>query len=430
MKCIFSRCVQNNRVKKWPVGIALTLFLALVAPTYLRADDWVLTASNTIPFNALCHDGRNFIAWGGNDQGDTFFSVSSNGYNWATITSAVPLVAFAAWQGQYVGVHTSGSDILLAQSTNLVDWADTSTIYTLWQGDEFMAGELFRSALIAVSESNVVVRLEYESSLWGEEGVAWRLCSAPLGSASWSFEDTTWTFLLTYDGSYFWRCTGKFFDSTAYRSRTGADWEQGPAFDWQFYVNSLSVDRGLVFMGGAFYSGDIIPVCSFPGGAQFLAVPYTGTYSRVFFNAPTFCLVGTDSDSGSPLLFYNANGAEWRRQLLPINLTAFAATTNTVVGVGQGMFYALDRTSILNASTNTVRFAFVAVPVDAQSVQLGALGPTGTVFEVQGSTTLGPSAEWTPLWLPSVSTGAFTDLSIPVTVSNQLFIRAVTIGNR
>jgi len=396
-----------------------------------NADDWVLTASNTIPFASICYDGNNFIAWGANDQGDTLFSVSSDGRNWNGVTSTVPLAAFAAWKGHYAGVRTSGADITLVLSTNLTNWGDDSTVYTLLGSGSDTEG--FRSAILAVSESNVVVRLNIEPTGYYMD-TAWLLASTSLPPSAWKHESTTWTHYLLYDGACFWRCAGRWWETSVYRSRTGAEWELCPPFPFsQFAVNSLSVDRGLVIVGGLIRSippSTQVAVSSFQGGGHMMRLPYTHDYGTVFFHSPTFCLTASDETSGSPMLLYTSDGNDWRRQILPVTLSAFAASSNNIVGVGQGLFYALDRSAQLGASTNASRVASFTTATDMQSVQLQMVAPTGTVVELQGTTELGSHAEWSPLWLPCASTGAYTTISIPLTVSTQVFVRAATLGNQ
>jgi len=60
------------------------------------------------------------------------------------------------------------------------------------------------------------------------------------------------------------------------------------------------------------------------------------------------------------------------------------------------MFYALNRASLLDASSNAVRFALVAAPPDSASLQLSLDVPTGTVFQVHGSTLRVNQAESSP----------------------------------
>ena len=412
--------------------ILTAVFLAF-APPLSRADDWVLTASNSVPFGSLCYDGKRFIAWGGNDQGDTVFSVSADAHNWAVITSSVPLAAFAAWRGQYAGVRASGQDVLLTLSTNLMDWEDSSTIYTLL--DWGTSTEGFAGALIAISESNAVVCLEVQPPVWHTDNF-FKLATSPLSSPVWTIAGIVRTRFLLYDGTHFWRCNGGFNDGTVYRSMTGSLWETPPQtapVDWGFTPNALTVDRGLAFVGTAnlFFPESIqVPTCSVLGGTRYFDVPYTGLYDRVYFNSPAFCLMGSDQTSGSPLLLYTCDGNDWRRQLLPVSLSAFAASSNTIVGVGQGLLYAFSKTAALSPSTNTVRLTGIAIDAAASTAGVRGIAPSGTVIEVQGTTALGTDPEWSPLWTPSVATGGCTDLSIPVAVSSQLFMRAVTVGAR
>jgi hypothetical protein len=116
----------------------------------------------------------------------------------------------------------------------------------------------------------------------------------------------------------------------------------------------------------------------------------------------------------------------WSKQVVPIEITGFASSRDATIAVGTGHFFLLQKPAV--TTTNLPRASFTDIAVDAggTNAMVGVSVETGTVYQLQVSTSL-VEGVWCSYGLPLAATSSVGSVQISGMTSTPYFIRGKTL---